>query len=141
VIPNGTSGQNQVNNWVVRYNTFEVPPSIARTPGGGDDNGSALWYGNLGGIGGCGNPEWRFSYNVGQVCGGPGDVSVANAVNSRNAPNQAPFYMNAPGGDFHLKAGVAAINRGDGSRYPSMDNDGKARPVGGMPDAGAYEFG
>jgi hypothetical protein len=34
-----------------------------------------------------------------------------------------------------------AINRADPSRYPSVDNDGKARPVGGMPDAGAYEYG
>ena len=29
VIPNGQDGQNQVNNWVVRYNTFEVPPDIS----------------------------------------------------------------------------------------------------------------
>jgi chitodextrinase len=141
VVPNGSSGQNQVNNWVVRYNTFEVPPSITSTPGGGDNNGSAQFYGNLGAAGDCGIPEWTYSYNLGSTCGGVGDVNVANAVNTRSSPNQAPFYVNAPGGDFHLKAGVAAIDKGDPGRFPSTDKDGKGRPVGPRPDAGAYEYG
>ena len=139
VIPNGTSGQNQVNNWVIRFNTFEVAPLISRTPGTGDDNGSALFYGNLGAAGGCGNPEWRYSYNVGSVCGGTGDVSVPNATNSRNAPNQAPFYVNAPAGDFRLRSGAnPALNIG-APTYPGRDLDNNPRPYGPAPDAGAYE--
>jgi chitodextrinase len=140
VIPNGQSGQNQVNNWVVRYNTFEVPPSIERTPGTGDDNGSAKFYGNLGAAGSCGIPEWTYSYNVGQVCGGTGDLTVANATNNRSNPNRSPFYINAPAGDFHLKPGSAPINRGDPSRYPPTDRDNLSRPIGSAPDAGAHEW-
>ena len=76
VIPNGANGQNQVNNWVVRYNTFEVPPLITSTPSTADDNGSARFYGNLGADGACGIPEWTYSYNVGETCGGKGEVRV-----------------------------------------------------------------
>ena len=76
VIPNGQDGQNQVNNWVVRYNTFEVPPDISSTPSTADDNGSARFYGNLGADGDCGIPEWTYSYNIGETCGGKGEVRV-----------------------------------------------------------------
>ena len=139
VIPNGAGGQNQVNNWVVRYNTFEVPPDFGRTPGTGDDNGSALFYGNLGADGACGAPEWTYRYNVGETCRGTGEVSVAGATNSSRRPNQAPFYRDAPNGDFKLRAGSAAVNRGDPDNYPARDRDGKNRLVGSAPDAGAFE--
>jgi chitodextrinase len=141
MIPNGNSGQNQVNNWIVRYNTFEIAPDIAQTPGTGDDNGSASFYGNLGADPTCNLPEWTISYNVGGTCGKTGEVFVANATNTRTNPNQSPFYVNAPAGDFHLKAGSAATDKGDPSRYPRTDGDGKSRPRGGGPDAGAYESG
>ena len=57
VVGNGANGQNQVNDWVVRYNTFEVPPVIESTPSAADDNGSARFYGNLGADGACGIPR------------------------------------------------------------------------------------
>ena len=141
VIPNGAGGQNQVNGWIVRYNTFEVPPSFGRTPGSGDDNGSAQFYGNLGADGDCGVPEWTYRNNVGETCGGAGEVRVRNATNDSRRPNQAPFYMNAPGGDFRLRPGSAALNRGDPGRYPATDADGANRPLRSRPDAGAYELG
>jgi acid phosphatase len=139
VIPNGAGGQNQVSNWVVRYNTFEVSPDFGSTPGRSDDNGSALFYGNLGADGACGAPEWTYRYNVGTTCGGQGEVSVPRATNSRSNPNQAPFYVDAPGGDFRLKPNAAALNRGQPEAHPPTDEAGTRRPIGSAADAGAYE--
>jgi hypothetical protein len=139
VIPNGAGGQNQVNNWIVRYNTFEVAPLISQTPGSGDDNGSALFYGNLGADPSCNLPEWTLSYNVGTTCGRVGEIFVPNATNTRQFPNRAPFYINAPAGDFHLKTGTnAAVNIG-APIFPPFDLDGNVRPFGPSVDAGAYE--
>jgi hypothetical protein len=135
VIPAGTSGNNQVRNWVIRFNTFEGAPDIARTPSGADDNGSARFYGNLGADPDCDLPEWTLSYNVGTTCGALGERWVANATNSANSP----FYVNAPAQDFHLKSGVnEALNIG-APTFPGKDLDGNARPFGASADAGAYE--
>jgi hypothetical protein len=140
VIPNGAGGQNQVTNWVVRYNTFETPPDFGSTPGTGDDNGSAHYYGNLGADGACGAREWTYSYNVGETCRGVGEVAIRGATNSSGRPNQAPFYVDAPAGDFTLKPRSAARDRGDPRRYPRADVEGGHRPLR-APDAGAYEYG
>jgi hypothetical protein len=71
-----------------------------------------------------------FLHNVwnGATCG-PTDVNAASG------------FVNAGGGDFHLIAGATAINRGDPASYPATDIDGRSRPMGGAPDAGAYEAG
>lgn len=140
VIPNGAGGQNQVTNWVVRYNTFETPPDFGSTPGTGDDNGSAHYYGNLGADGACGAREWTYRYNVGETCRGVGEVAVRGATNSSGRPNQAPFYVDAPAGDFRLRPRSAARDRGDRTRYPRADVEGGHRPLR-APDAGAYEYG
>jgi hypothetical protein len=141
VIPNGANGQNQVNNWVIRYNTFEVSPVITRTPSTADDNGSARFYGNLGADGDCGIPEWTYSYNVGETCGGKGEVQVRPGINASSRPNQAPFYVDAPRLDFRLRPGAAAIDRADPIGFPRVDADGINAPLGAAPDAGAYELG
>jgi hypothetical protein len=133
-IGSGGSNQNTIHGWQVRYNTFETGTCVDDLPGG-----SSIWVGNLGGIS-CVR-AFTYRYNVGQVCGGTGDFAAGRAVNSRTAPNQAPFYVNAPAGDFRLKAGAAAINRGDPKTYPHIDRTRKQRPVGSAPDAGAYEYG
>lgn len=140
VIPHGAGGQNQVNNWIVRYNTFETPPSFGSTPGTGDDNGSALFYGNLGADGDCGVSEWTYRYNVGETCRGVGEIAVRGSTNSARRPDQAPFFVDAPNGDFRLRPRSAAIGRGDPSRFPPRDADGSNRPLG-RADAGAYEYG
>jgi chitodextrinase len=137
-IGSGANNQNTVVGWIVRYNTFEVAPCVDHTPAGGD-TGAAQWYGNLGGISVC-VTEFVYRYNVGQTCGGTGDFAVGLAVNDAAHPNQVPFYANAPGGDFHLIGGAAAINRADPGNFPAVDKDGNRRPVGAAPDAGAYEY-
>jgi hypothetical protein len=69
-----------------------------------------------------------FRYNVwaGGTCG-PTDV---------NAPSG---FVNPAAGDFHLRAGAAAIDHGDPTSYPADDIEGDARPRGRAPDAGADE--
>jgi chitodextrinase len=43
--------------------------------------------------------------------------------------------------DLRLQAGGAAVNAGDPKDYPATDRVGTVRPLGGAPDAGAYELG
>jgi hypothetical protein len=131
-IGSGASNQNRLDGWRVHYNTFETGPCVDDLPGG-----SSTWIGNLGGIE-CVH-AFTYRHNVGETCGGPGEIKVARAVNSKVAPNQAPFYVDAPSGNFRLRAGAAAIDRGDPRTYPRLDGDRKRRPRGRMPDAGAYE--
>jgi hypothetical protein len=56
--------------------------------------------------------------------------------------------INAPSGfvdvatsDLHLLPGSAAIDAGDPLDFPAQDIDGRARPAGLLPDAGAVEAG
>ena len=131
-IGSGASNQNRIDGWRVHYNTFETSPCVDELPGGG-----STWIGNLGGIE-CVR-AFTYRHNVGETCGGPGEIKVGRAINSRAAPNQAPFYVDATSGNFRLRAGAAAINRGDPQTFPRLDGDRKRRPLGGIPDAGAYE--
>jgi hypothetical protein len=62
----------------------------------------------------------------GAVCG----ASDTSAPNGFSAPEK---------GDLSLTPGAAAIDGGDALNYPSVDIQGTARPIGGTPDAGAYE--
>jgi hypothetical protein len=133
-IGSGANGQNTLYGWTVRYNTFEVGTCVDNLPGG-----SSRWIGNLGGIE-CVS-AFTYRYNVGETCGGVGDFPVSPATNDAQHQNQAPFYVNAPAVDFHLRAGSAAIDRGDLSNYPPTDRDGRTRPIGPAPDSGAYEYG
>ena len=130
----GFDNQNTWFAWTVRYNTFETDPFVGDAPGG-----SSRWYGNLGGID-CA-PAFTYSYNVGQTCGGKGEVNVRNATNDATHRNRAPFYVNAPAGDFRLRRGAVAIDKGDPRAFPRLDKNRAKRPVARAPDAGAYEFG
>jgi hypothetical protein len=134
----GQNNQNTVSGWVVRYNTFEVPPCLDPTPTAGD-TGAAKWYGNLGSDGRC-IPEFVFRFNVGETCGGAGEISVARATNDSAHPNQAPFYVDAPASNFELRRGSVAINRGDPDAFPPNDGTRRPRLIGSAPDAGALEF-
>lgn len=51
-----------------------------------------------------------------------------------------PSFVDPSRGDFHLRAGSAAIGRGLASAAPCVDADGRARLADGSVDVGAYEF-
>ncbi len=59
--------------------------------------------------------------------------NVANAISN--------LFVNAAGGDFHLKANSAAIDVGDPTGAPATDIYGHARPTGAGVDIGAFEAG
>lgn len=119
---------NAYANLLIRNNSFEQGFVIFTGPGHGP-NKNVRVIGNVGprSPGQC-EDGVTFRYNVwaGAKCG-PTDV---------NAPSG---YVNPAAGDFHLRAGAAAIGRGDPTSYPARDIDGDPRPLGGAPDAGADE--
>ncbi len=49
-------------------------------------------------------------------------------------------YLAGGGGDYHLRPGSPAIDRGTSLDAPGTDFDGNRRPQGGGYDIGAYEF-
>jgi hypothetical protein len=67
------------------------------------------------------------------------DTSHFSQVN--NLSNRDPLFVNASGGDFHLRDGSPVINRGNNSApsVPTTDLDGNDRIVGSNVDMGAYE--
>jgi hypothetical protein len=52
-----------------------------------------------------------------------------------------PAFVAPAQGNFHLKPGSPAIDRGDPSAYPADDIDRHGRFAGAAPDVGAHEFG
>jgi len=51
-----------------------------------------------------------------------------------------PDLVDPAGGDFHLRDGSLAIDRGAAAEAPDLDHDGHARPQRGGYDIGAYEL-
>jgi hypothetical protein len=121
-----------LQNWVVRHNTFETGVSM------GPKTGTGRWVGNLG--------DWdciqgiTYRYNVGAGCHELDSV-ISPARSWPGRP--APFgWVDPDKHDFRLKADSWAIDAGDPEPegdFPRTDRDGKPRPVGWGPDAGAYE--
>ncbi|HJU48775.1 MAG TPA: hypothetical protein VJ689_11605, partial [Gaiellaceae bacterium] len=134
----GQNRQNTFIEWTVRYNTFESSVCSDGSPSGVDDR-TGRWYGNVGTGWGCA-PEFVYHHNVGTACGRQ-DLAVAAASNDRGRPNRVAWYVNAPGGNLHLRPGTRPIGRGDPTDYPRIDIDGQRRPQGRAPDAGADEAG
>ncbi len=58
-------------------------------------------------------------------------------VSDRNAPAR---YVGSSTLNLRVGVGSAAINHGDPKSFPTTDYAGRRRPVGGLPDAGAFEI-
>lgn len=70
------------------------------------------------------------------------DVLKDLDTNSLVVPANAPMFVDAANGDFHLVPNSAAINAGAdlSAEIPAVDFDGITRPQGSAWDIGAYEF-
>lgn len=124
----------------VRYNTFETSVSLES---GFRAAGKSEWIGNVGGGWDC-IPGMVFRHNVGQKCSGSDKrVSPASSCGPPGCVSvrvSAQRWVDPARHNFHLRRGAPAINAGDLASFPRVDKEGAHRPVGGRPDAGAYEF-
>jgi hypothetical protein len=133
VRPSGISFSQRGNtfrNVTVRYNSFRDGTGIewSSDNSGGFDNARAV--ANLIGKPGCMRGV-SYSYNLftGAHCSST-DRSVGGFG-----------YVDESSLDLHLAAGSPAIDAGNPNDFPATDIDGKARPRGDAPDAGASERG
>jgi hypothetical protein len=128
-----------LHNYRVRYNTFETAVSLNSSFVA---TGNSEWVGNIGGGWDC-IPGMAYRHNVGKKCsssdvrvrrpyscGPPGCSSVQKATQG---------WVNPKHHNFHLRRGAPGVGRGSPSDFPPIDLDGKRRPKGARPDAGAYE--
>ncbi|MDB5960783.1 MAG: hypothetical protein JWP59_2077, partial [Massilia sp.] len=66
-------------------------------------------------------------------------LRVGSATNTIAADPQFVNYLPTGTGDYRLKSSSPAVNKGTASKAPTVDIDGRARPLGGAIDIGAYE--
>ncbi|SNQ60961.1 hypothetical protein MNV_2120001 [Candidatus Methanoperedens nitroreducens] len=52
----------------------------------------------------------------------------------------SPLFVNPSGGDFHIKSGSPAIDKGTSTDAPGIDYDGNSRPKGAGYDIGSFEY-
>ena len=114
---------------LIRFNTFRdkgIAPSCPQT-GRGVRIESNIFPSMGSHI--CGENGYSWNWNVyesGVKCG-PNDLV-------------APVdYVDRTGFDLRLRAGTAAIDRGNSASHPATDLFSRSRPAGGAPDAGAHE--
>jgi Right handed beta helix region len=74
---------------------------------------------------------------TGPAVNGPLTGTISNNLTN---PNVGATFVNAAGGDFHLKLGSAAINAGVTIATVTHDYNRVARPQDGAYDIGAYEY-
>lgn len=67
-------------------------------------------------------------------------AATGQDVNSLLADDPAVLFVNAAGGDYHLRAGSPAIDRGTSAGAPPYDFEGQARPSGSGVDIGHDEY-
>jgi hypothetical protein len=109
---------------IVRYNSGGyITPQTTNTLSG------VQWIANAAtDLGGCRANVYRYNISTNTNCGGVGDLQ-AN-----------PLFVNPVQNNYALQTNSLAIDRGDPSTFPSTDLLGTARPIGLLPDAGAYEY-
>jgi hypothetical protein len=88
----------------------------------------------------------RVTGNAGMSAGGPCGQGIlwsynvwANRRCNRTERRALPGFRDAANFDFRLVRGAAAINHGDPRSFPTRDVQGRKRPIGTQPDAGAVE--
>lgn len=122
-----------LNNFKVRYNTFEQPVAMDNF----NFTGASEWVGNLGSGWDC-LPGMTYSYNVGTKCSATD--KLASEPYGFVKPSNPANHFEVP--DLRLKdESVSAINAGDPTSFPATDIDCGPRPGGAGPDAGADEYG
>jgi hypothetical protein len=128
-----------LENLKVRYNTFETSVSLGDFKAVGDSE----WVGNVGGGWNC-IPGMRYRHNVGQKCSATDRAvsrpSACGPPACQRVRVAAQGWVNPARHNFHLRRGAPAIGAGDPADYPRLDKDGRRRPAGRAPDAGAYEY-
>ena len=129
-----------LTNLKVRYNTFEQAVGLES---GFRAAGDSEWVGNVGGGWDC-IPGMQFRHNVGEKCSAT-DKNVARPSSCgppacRTPQTATQGWVDPARHNFRLKARAPAINAGDRADFPRVDKDGRARPAGRRPDAGAYEY-
>ncbi len=67
-------------------------------------------------------------------------LDIAGSYDVSNNCEDAPQFVDAVNGDFHLQSGSPCIDVGISAGAPSVDFDGNARPQGGGYDTGAFEY-
>ena len=121
-------GPINASNFVIRNNTFVTEPTFNNTTW---SNGSKF-VGNLGVLNKC-QTGAAYTSNVwtGVTCG----------TTDKKTSNLSGNFVDPANHNWHLKAGVSAVDAASKTDYPATDQDGNARPAGGAPDAGAFEYG
>ena len=125
-INSGSTGNQILNNILYNYHSFRgvITIDASSRPGFSSDYNSVMN---------------RFSTDAGDtVINLPSWQALGYDAHSFLATPTGLFV--APGSDFHLLAGCAAVDAGTASNAPSDDLDGNPRPVGAAFDVGAYEL-
>ena len=66
-------------------------------------------------------------------------LKVGSATGTIASAPQFVNYLPTGTGDYHLKSTSPGVNQGTATNAATVDIDGRARPVGGAVDIGAYE--
>jgi hypothetical protein len=125
---------------IIRYNTFDGPIQLG-TAGYEYAFANQLWEGNL------------ITGQVHTGCTmGTGTIARFNVWSTGNSSSCGTnnvrissfsgWFVNVSTGDLHLTSlAVPTFGAGNPASFPATDIDGQERPTGGMPDAGAHEYG